>query len=68
MTHWFNILGRHLYVSARLLRSPENHGWGNRFNLRIHHHPSSYTAGFNNPSLGVSVELRGWQLGLGMEY
>lgn len=67
-THWFNIFGLFIYVGARKLRPGENEGWGNRLHVEVHHHPYGYTAGFNNPSFGVSTELRGWRFDLGAEY
>lgn len=65
---YFYVLGR--YVWAVLVPAPpgENDGWGNRFRLEAHVHPEGYCAGFNNPSIGIQVELVGWKLSLGIEY
>ena len=67
-TRWFNLLGLMAYVGARKLRPGENEGWGNRFRAVVHHEPQSYTAGFNNPSFGLTLELAGWRFDLGAEY
>jgi hypothetical protein len=65
---WFNVLGMSTYIGARKLRPGENEGWGNRFHAEVHHHPPEYTAGFNNPSFGMTVELMEWRFDLGAEY
>ena len=67
-TRWFNLGVLMPYVDFRPMEPGENRGWGDRLHIEIHHHPEGYTAGFNNPSFGIKIELKGWRLSLGAEY
>lgn len=67
-TRWFKLGPLLPYFQLRPMEPGENHGWGDRFRVLMYHHPEGYTAGFNNPSFGIDIELRGWQFSLGAEY